>query len=70
MQTIKSFTPATIGALLASSPPHPFFPIVFQFMKVCLISIIQRHSHINNGWEQGISFFSCDDFTLPFLVLM
>jgi hypothetical protein len=70
MQTIKSFTPATIGALLASSPPPPFFFIVFQFMKVCFIFTIQRNSHINNGWEQGISFCSCDDFTLPFLVLM
>jgi hypothetical protein len=56
MQTIKSFTPTIISALLASSPPLPLFSIVFQFMKVWLIFAIQRNSHINNGWEQDISF--------------
>jgi hypothetical protein len=39
-------------------------------MKVWLIFAIQRNSQINNGWEQGFFFCFCDNFTLPFLVLM
>jgi solute carrier family 35 protein E3 len=47
MQTIKSFTPATTGALASSPSPSPIFSSVLQFTKVWLISAIQNNTGLS-----------------------